>query len=133
MNELLSEDLLDLIASVMDSLRQRLFFLNLNEKAIRDRYKSIPFLIESLCLAEKHLKDKCVIRDLINLEYHFLKAVLENNAPLFYYEERVFDRLGIKRNRSRLSLPEKNRIAVQCAAQVLWHLEGKKIPTIKAR
>ena len=60
--------------------------------------------------------------------YEFLKLVLEEDAPLFGFEEELFGPIGIKRDRSGLSIPQKNVIAALAAAQVLWYLDKDNIP-----
>lgn len=61
--------------------------------------------------------------------YKFLKSVLESNTSLngkdYYY-------LGVHRHGSILSKPEKNKIAVQCAAQIIWHFYKNTFPTIES-
>ncbi len=44
----------------------------------------------------------------------------------------IFGKSGIVRDRSGVTKPEKNEISIQCAGQILWYLEGNKIPTIES-
>ena len=38
--------------------------------------------------------------------------------------------LGVNRDRSGLSAPQKNEIAIQVAAQLFWYIKKNEIPTI---
>ena len=80
MNELLSEQFTDLLADSLDSLRMRQFSVNLNDRPVRDAYKSIDYLIDTLCLLEKYLPDRCTVREHQNLESYFFRKILERNA-----------------------------------------------------
>ncbi|MBX9744710.1 MAG: hypothetical protein K2X08_05815 [Chlamydiales bacterium] len=129
MNESLPDEFLEVLTAATDSLRQRLFAIDLNQGSKKDAYKSMDFLVDALGLLEQHA-DKSTVRDPTNLESYFLKCVLERNAPLFYQEQNVFGFLRIARDRSLLTIPEQNRISVQVAAQILWYEEGDSYPTI---
>lgn len=129
MNESLPDELLEALTTAIMSLQQRLFAIDLNQGSKKDVYKSIDFLVEVLCLLEQHA-DKSTVRDFTNVESYFLKRVLEKNAPLFYQEENVAGLLGIVRERSPLTIPERNQIGVQVAAQILWREEGGSYRTI---
>ena len=59
--------------------------------------------------------------------YQFLKLALESNTSLIWDDRYL---LEISRDRSGLMVPDKKELAVQCAAQVLWYLEGDKFLTI---
>jgi hypothetical protein len=61
--------------------------------------------------------------------YQFLKLALEKDASLLDNDIYI---LGIERDRSGLTRPQKNVIAIQCAAQILWYLEKNKIPSIES-
>jgi len=92
------------------------------------RDKSDEILVDVLCGFEKYCrekKDEIYAREKLAV-YGFLKLALERDAP--------FDseyHLGVGRDRSGLTSPQKNKIAIQAAAQVLWNLEKNNIPTIK--
>ncbi len=129
MNESLPDDLLDALTTSIDSLQKRLFAIDLNQGSKKDAYKSIDFLVDALCLWEQR-KDKATLRDFTNLEYYFLKRVLEKNAPLLYQEQHLCGLLGIVRDRSPLTIHEQDRISLQVAAQVLWGEEGDSYLTI---
>ena len=98
----------------------------------RTDYKA---LVDTLIVHEKC--SKRVKRSRLNPKdvYEFLKYLLERNAPTGLPDEFI---LGFQRDRSRrlsktrleLSIPEKNKIAAQAAAQVLWFIEGERIPTL---
>lgn len=123
------------LGKILEGMRERffsyMFYLDLGKRLKRDT--SNAALVEAMCEFEKHLENN---NDRLATEFinpcEFLKLVLEKDAPLWGFEEDFFGPLGIKRDRSGLSLPEKNSIATQCAAQVLWHQEGAKIPTIES-
>jgi hypothetical protein len=106
------------------------------------RFFGLAFDISSGKTLRKEANAEALVKCLIDFEkneqpiyyaqiesYKFLKMALEKDAPLF---ENDMYLLGINRDRSGLFLPQKNVISVQCAAQVLWHLEKGKIPTIEA-
>lgn len=106
------------------------------------RFFGLAFDISSGKTIRKEANAEALVKCLIDFEkneqpiyyahieaYKFLKMALEKDAPLF---ENDMYLLGINRDRSGLFLPQKNVISVQCAAQVLWHLEKGKIPTIEA-
>jgi len=120
------------LGEILEELRERFFgypFHVMSGKTIR-RDTSNEALIEMLFFFEKYLEvNKNTITEFLE-PFGFLKLVLEKDAPLFGFEEELFGVIGIKRDRSGISLPQKNAIAVQVAAQVLWQLEKGKIPTI---
>lgn len=92
--------------------------------------KGSEALAKALCNYEKYCQTKHDIffaNGIWDL-YNFLKLVLERDVPLLFNEIYI---LGVTRDRAGLSLPQKNVIAVQAAAQILWHLEKDKIPNIK--
>lgn len=98
----------------------------------RTDYKA---LVDTLIVHEKC--SKRVKRSRLNPKdiYGFLKYILERDAPTGLPDKFI---LGFQRDRSRrfskayleLSIPEKKKIAAQAAAQVLWFIEGQKIPTL---
>jgi hypothetical protein len=119
------------LGELLQYLRDRFFGITyeiVSSKTIK-REKNNETLVEAMCNFEKCCNDKkyeALANEKLPI-YGFLKLALEKDAP--------FDseyHLGIQRDRSGLSLPQKNAIAVQCAAQVLWHLEGSQIPSIEA-
>jgi hypothetical protein len=123
------------LGTIFDALRDRFFGYTydvVSKKTLR-RDKSEESLVDALLCFEKYCEehdDRLPTESLI--PYKFLKLVLERNASLFGFEEELFDPIGIKRDRSGISLPQKNTIAVQCAGQILWHLEGRQIDSIEA-
>lgn len=132
MNELLDDELLDLLTAAIDGLRSRCYCVKLNDQAMHDRYKSIEFLTDALCLYEKQFPMGRVNHPKMeSLEFDFLRSILEKNAPLFYAENQIFEKLGFKRDRSGISLPQKKEIAVQATAQALWFVLRAKIPKIE--
>lgn len=123
------------LGKVYDALRDRFFGYTydvVSTKTLK-REKNEETLVDALLCFEEHCveNNNQLPTEFLN-PYHFLKLVLEKNASLFGLEEELFDPVGVRRDRSRLSLPQKNMIAVQCAAQVLWHLDGRMSPTIEA-
>jgi hypothetical protein len=86
-------------------------------------------LVDILLVYEKRLQKGASLPSKTLETYSILKLCLEKDVYLFEKDSYL---LGIERDRSGLSSPQKNAIAVQCAAQVLWHIEGNKILTIKA-
>lgn len=119
----------DRLGVFLEQLRRLFFGLTYDVEATKTlkRNKSTEVLVEALCNYEKNLKGKLKNEYLETVP--FLKLVLERDASLFGKDRYL---LGVERDRSGISLPQKNVIAVQCAAQVLWHMEGSKLPTIKA-
>lgn len=86
-------------------------------------------LVDILLAHEKHSERIKRSRFSYKEAYEFLKYLLEKDAPTGLPDKFL---LGFQRNRSGLSLTEKNEIAVQCAAQILWSMEGANIPTLEA-
>jgi hypothetical protein len=86
-------------------------------------------LVDTLLLHEKY--SKRTKQPICNSKeaYKFLKYLLEKDAPTGLPDAFL---LGFHRDRSGLALSEKNEIAVQCAAQILWFIEGANIPTLEA-
>jgi hypothetical protein len=121
MNDRLPDSLLSALTQTIDVSRERLYNINLNQRPVRDAYKSIDFLVDSLCLLEE-CASQSDVKDLHDQEYYFLKKVLEKNAPLFHSEELIFTPLGIQRERSQISKPNQKEIAAQISAQILWAL-----------
>lgn len=58
----------------------------------------------------------------------FLRIALEKDAPLGESDRYL---LGVDRDRSGISQPDKNRIGVQAVAQAVWAIRKNKIPTIE--
>jgi len=95
------------------------------KRKIRRRETSTKALVEALCQDAKRPRES-FSPSLGQLEpYKYLKLVLEKNARLHLPDE--IDLLGVRRDCSGPSVPQKNEIAVQAIAQVLWYLE--KVPT----
>lgn len=127
-----SDGFTDRLIEVESKLRDRFFGLTyeiVSTKMLR-RDRSAEALMEALACGEKYFSDKEVINEQIDWR-GFLKSVLETDAPLFNYEEYLFGSVGVKRDRSGLTEPQKEAIAFQAGGQVLWHLEKNKIPTIE--
>ncbi len=131
---LTSEAFWEKLDQIHDDIRERFFgytYKILSTKTLR-RDDSNETLVEALCCYEEwYEKNKDSIYFECDSACHFLRLVLERNAPLFGYEEEVFGPLNIKRDRSGLSEPQKKEIAFQAGAQVLWYLKKSKIPTIQ--
>jgi hypothetical protein len=99
----------------------------IESKKIFKREKTTKNLVGILCAAEKYVDG--IINEYVD-PYGFLKEVLEKDAPFYVCDDMYI--LGIERDRSGLSKNQKNKIAVQMAAQVLWYIKKNKIPTIDA-
>lgn len=98
----------DRLMQVFDGLRDRFFGYTydvISKKTLK-RDKSNESLVEALCYFEKHCNnnDNRLPTEFLD-PYGFLRLVLEKDAPLFNYEEYLFFPLGIKRDRSGISLP----------------------------
>jgi hypothetical protein len=91
------------------------------------REKTSKNLVDALCNYEKYVKG--IIHEQLD-PIGLLKEIIERDAPFLVCNDEYI--LGVKRDRSGLSLPQKNKIAFQVAAQILWFLEKNKIPTIEA-
>lgn len=92
------------------------------------RKKDDETLLDALCNCDKFSKEvRFVIEGMDH--YSFLRNAIERDAPFVIYDDIYL--LGVERDRSGLFLPEKNKIAIQIAAQVHWNLEKNKIPTIE--
>lgn len=123
------------VLEVLENLRNSCFGLTYDmlSKKMLPRNKDNKTLIEALCYIDKYRKEN---KNLLPAEildiYEFLKLVLEDDAPLFGYEEYIFSPLGIQRDLSGISKTRKRTIAVQAVAQILWHIEKNNIPTIAA-
>lgn len=122
------------LAKVHEALSDRFFgyTYGIVSKKMLKREKNENTLVEALLCFEKHCNENNKLPTEFLNPYNFLKLVLEENASLFGFEEELFGPIGIKRDRSKLFLPQKNMISLQCAAQVLWHLDGSKSPTIES-
>lgn len=118
------------IGKFENKLRDMLFGFtyNLETGKTLKREKSIESIVESLCDYDKYSENIQVITEHFN-PFLLLKLILEQDAPFVICEDTYL--LGFKRDRSGLSLPQKNTITIQVAAQVLWYLEKNKIPTIE--
>src|SRR6185295_2222884 len=92
------------------------------------REKCAATLARHLREIEQDIEKKGPVFEKILNIYEFLKTVLEQDAPLSQGDIYL---LGVQRDRSGLSKPQKNMIAVQCAAQVLWLLKRNMIPNIE--
>lgn len=102
-------------------------YVSRNKKISND--KSLENLIEIGIQCEKILNNrKCIIGRVCEC-YKFLKIALEKNYP---FSDNAQAYLGVFIDRSGLTGPQKDEIAVQCAAQVIWNIEGERFPTIKA-
>ena len=126
--DLYGEGYLDRVFQVFNGLRSQLHDLTLAKTPNTDQ--CIETVIKALRRKEKYFAGKGPISKDLDM-YLFLKRILEENAPLFEYEEYLFGYLGIKRDRAELSLSQQNKIVVQSVAQVLWHLEKNNIPSIE--
>lgn len=85
-------------------------------------------LVRALHRCETYFNNHTEWQSIIQEPYQFLKMVLEQDAFLLGKDMWL---LGIERDRAGITLSQKNEIALQAAAQVVWINEGAAIPTIK--
>lgn len=107
------------------------FTYNLETGKTLKRKKSTESIVEALCNFNEYSKNTTssyIIEDLDS--FCLLRLILERDASLMICEDTYL--LGFKRDRSGLSVPQKNAIAVQATAQVLWYLNKNKLPTIES-
>jgi hypothetical protein len=92
------------------------------------REKTPEVMVDALCRYEKNTMNLKIINE--QLQPWFLIAfIIEKDAPLVICDDIYL--FGIERDRSGLSIPQKNKIAVQAVSQSIWHLKKNKIPTIE--
>lgn len=111
---------------------QNLFFgisYEIEDGKTLKRDMSPESLVDILLVYEKRLQKDASLPSKTLKIYSILKLFLEKDVYLFEMDSYL---LGVERDRSGLSLPQKNVIAVQCASQVLWCLEGSRIPGPRA-
>lgn len=116
----------DRLRTFLDELKN--LFFGITYKTTIKRDTSNQSLVAALLEYEKCEKNLSLLPEKLET-YSFLKLALEKDAPLLLQDEYL---LGIQRDRSGISDPQKNAIVAQCAARVLWFLEKNKIPTIMA-
>lgn len=94
------------------------------------REKNAENLVDALCNYDKYIKDKgfLIINEHLN-PMELLNLVIDRDAPFVICEDIYL--LGFTRDRSGLSQPQKNKIAVQAVSQAIWYLKKNKIPTIE--
>lgn len=73
-------------------------------------------------------KRESVVSNRVIDTYSFLKGVLEKDASLFGKDVYL---IGLNRDRSGISEPKKNQIAVQAASQIGWFLDGTECNSIE--
>ena len=118
--------LLDLLEYYYKSYFGLAYYLDFDERKRLEKNTSFENLIDIALKCER--KGPSVIN--IQLEcYEFLKMALEKNFP---FSERAQNLLGLHLDLSELTMPQKDIIAVQSVAQVLWYLEKSEIPSIEA-
>lgn len=119
----------DRLLEIEEKLRNVVFGLSYDTELGKTlkREKSNENIVTALCNYEKYVKG--VINEQC-CSIGLLKLIIEKDAPFLVCDDEYI--LGVKRDRSGLSLPQKNKIAIQAAAQVFWYLEKNKIPTIDA-
>lgn len=123
----------DRALEVLMKLRTAVFGINhyvTSSKTIKASTDN-EFLIKALFAMDKYSSKTSVLNEHLNV-FEFVSLVLEKNAPLREFEEYLFGPTGIKRDFSDIYTKEKHKMSMQCAAQILWSLEGNKIPTIEA-
>lgn len=120
----------DRIGWYEESLRKLLFgFIHDIEtgKTLK-REISLELMVEALCDYEKRMEELQIIN--VQLQPLFLIAlIIEKNAPLVICDDMYL--FGIERERSALSKPQQNKIAVQAVAQTIWFLRKNDFPTIE--
>jgi hypothetical protein len=111
-----------------DDLKNKLFgyMYYLKESKTLKRDSSAETIVEFLCEYDKHADELFVITQYHN-GYRLLKQILEKDAPFAICQDTYL--LGFERDRSGLSGPQMNVIAVQAAAQAIWYLKKHKFPT----
>lgn len=114
-----------------EDLRNKLFgyMYYLKESKTLKRDSSVETIVEFLCEYDKHADELFVVTQQHN-GYSLLKQILEKDAPFAIRQDKYL--LGFERDRSGLSGPQMNVIAVQAAAQVTWYLKKDKLPTIES-
>jgi hypothetical protein len=119
----------DRIGEFEEKLRNLFFGLtyDIETKKTLKREKTPEAIVEALCKHEKYFQKHNVINEQLSPLFVLMLAI-ERDAPLVVCEDTYL--LGIERDRSGLTLPQKNKISVQAAAQVLWYLEKDRIPNI---
>ena len=124
------QELEDRLGNYEDALRKLLFGLtyDIEEGKTLKREKTPEVMVEALCRYEKNIMNLKLINEQLQ-PVSLLALIIEKDAPLVICDD--IHLLGIERDRSGLSLPQKNKIAVQAASQAIWHLKKNKIPTIK--
>lgn len=117
----------DRLLALEEKLRERVFGLDHDVGSTKNikRDKTNENLVNALCYFEKHAND--VINEQLN-PTGLLKAILDNDAPFLVCDDMYI--LGVERDRSKLFVPQKNEIAFQVAAQLIWYFKKNEIPTI---
>ncbi len=126
-----ADGFMEQLIEVLDGLEKSFFGLTyeIEGKKTLKKDTSSESLVRSLVLCEKRFSKQKVINEQSDW-FGFFKVALEQDVSLQGYEKDVFERVGLHRDRSGLSLPQKHVIAVQCAAQVLFDLRGESVRTI---
>lgn len=120
----------DRIVWYEESLRKLLFgFIHDIELGKTLKREITPeVMVEALCNYEERMEELKIIN--VQLQPLFLIAlIIEKNAPLVLCDDMYL--FGVERERSGLSIPQQNKIAVQAVAQAIWFLRKNKVPTIE--
>jgi len=119
------------IAKYEEDIRSKLFgyMYYLKESKTLKCDSSVETIVDFLCEYDKHADELFVITQCHD-GYSLLKQILEKDAPFAICQDAYL--LGFERDRSGLSGPQMNVIAVQAAAQATWYLEKHKLPTIES-
>lgn len=119
------------ITKYEEDIRSKLFgyMYYLKESKILKRDSSVETIVDFLCEYDKHADELFIITQCHN-GYSLLKQILEKDAPFAICQDTYL--LGFERDRSGLSGPQMNMIAVQAAAQASWYLEKHKLPSIES-
>lgn len=119
------------ITKYEEDIKNKLFGLMyyLKESKTLKRDSSAETIVDFLCEYDKHADELFVITQCHDA-YSLLKQILEKDAPFAICQDTYL--LGFERDRTGLSGPQMNVIAVQAAAQVTWYLKKHKLPTIES-
>ena len=119
------------ITKYEEDIRNKLFgyMYYLKESKTLKRDSSVETIVDFLCEYDKHADELFVITQCHD-GYSLLKQILEKDAPFAICQDTYL--LGFERDRSGLSAPQMNVIAVQAAVQATWYLKKHKFPTIES-
>lgn len=119
----------DRLLEIEEKLRERVFGLDhdIESRKALKREKTNENLVTTLCDFEKYTNG--IIYEQLN-PIELLKKIIDRNAPFLVCDDMYI--LRVERDRSELSLPQKNEIAIQVAAQLIWYIKKDEFPTIGA-